>query len=413
MTLNVKPFLIAGFGLITSAWWFGLHNTSSMDEVAYSREECAQDLCKIHTDLAVAAESRKDLATAITFYTSAITNQPSCLRTYDKLGSCYEKTENIAKALATYFHGLAINPNIIEDRFSPGTIPFESAEREKLKGLRPWQGENLQDKIIYVLAEKGLGDTINFARFIPVLQEKGARVLFKVQKDLVSLIKRSFENIEIIEPTVDPRTLVFDYYSPLLSLPHLLDATPELVKKSYRPLRADAALTEIYRTQLFATKKLKVGIFWQGDKKHINDHNRSVPLQYFYDLGRLPDVQLYSLQMFAGIEQLQTVPSDISIIDLQEFMADLDGKAALIKHCDLVITVDSMVAHLAASLDIPTYMLTPHVTDWRWLYIAQPGQETIWYPQLHKLRQPKPGKWKPVFTQLKNIVTLHQKKRSV
>jgi hypothetical protein len=323
----------------------------------------------------------------------------SSLSLFNELGICYEKLGEKNKALQTYLAAMALNPNFIEIRSEQQKSINVSEERIKLFGKRTiWTGQSLKRKTIYVFAEKGLGDTIHFCRFLSLLEQQGAKVLFKVQSPLKDLIAFSEFNLDLINTDVDVLELEFDYYIPLLSIPYVLNVNDVSMNKKTSYLKVSKEKIQ-QKSKLFQTNKYKIGLFWQGDKNHPNDKNRSLSLSRFYDIAKLSQVMCYSLQKGYGSEQLKILPEEVVIIDLESELNNFADTAAIINNLDLVITIDTAVAHLSGALGKKTFLLLPELIDWRWMTYSE-KEESIWYPTIRKFQQTKMNNWDKVMSEV-------------
>ncbi|MFH0898737.1 MAG: tetratricopeptide repeat-containing glycosyltransferase family protein [bacterium] len=385
---------------ISFYWFFISGNNDPLPQITYTIEHYHEDGCEIYRELGDFAKKRSDYEQALKFYTKSLFYKPENLTTHDHLGIMYEHKKDPKEALKTYFKAMSINPNFLEERFKKDTpLPHKlTADLDFVRKKIAWQGQPLKNKTILVYAEKGFGDTLQFCRFIPLLAQQGATVLFKPQAHLSSLFAQSSLPATIISDTVNPEDHVFDYHVSLFSLPHVLGVGFDHLSTQNYSIKANPEQVVAFK-KLFNPHIINIGIAWQGDPTNINDKNRSLPLFYFYNLSRLPGVQLYSLQKFAGREQLEDVPADVSIIDLDKLIQNFDDTAAIIENLDLVISIDSAVTHLAGALGKNVWMLIPAITDWRWLGFYEKDQ-SFWYKNLKKFKQDKSGQWQPLFNKI-------------
>jgi hypothetical protein len=190
----------------------------------------------------------------------------------------------------------------------------------------------------------------------------------------------------------------FDWHAPLLSLPGLLGTNLETVPGAVPYLRADPERVAHWRRELAGVTG-RVGIAWQGSKQHRGDRHRSVPLSRFAELAAVPGVSLCSVQKDPGREQLREGPgADLPVQDLGGLTRDdFADTAAVLMNLDLVVTVDTALAHLAGALGVPVWVALPSAADWRWL---RGREDTPWYPTMRLFRQAARGEWEPVFTRL-------------
>ncbi|MCJ2045946.1 tetratricopeptide repeat protein [Methylobacterium sp. J-078] len=255
--------------------------------------------------------------------------------------------------------------------------------------LPPWSGEAIAGKTLLVHAEQGLGDTLQFVRYINALPS-GARILLQVQAPLVRLLTSQFagRTIDIIGP--EHRVDHADYQVPLLSLPHRLGGAPADLTAGSRSLTADPQNVAVWRARLSGLQGLRVGLVWAGNPTLTADARRSIGLDALAPLGGIAGLRLVSLQWGAG---LRDVPAGLDLYDAAAHVSDLADTAAAIACLDLVIGVDTAVAHLAASLGRPVWLLNRRDTCWRW---GPDEGANAWYPTLREYRQVRQGEWSPV-----------------
>ncbi|MCP3954986.1 MAG: tetratricopeptide repeat protein [Desulfobacterales bacterium] len=267
-----------------------------------------------------------------------------------------------------------------------------------------WQGEPLAGKTILVWAEQGLGDTINFARYLSSLQEKGGLVAAAVQPPLRRLLTFSFPGVRIVD-LKKKDSLAYDYQVPFLSLPYYCSSRLEDLPAKVPYLRVPDSAQEKWRPDISGSG-LKVGVVWAGNPRHANDKNRSIPLEQFSTLFPAAGAKFYVLQKeFSAndekmISDLVSSPGD-HIVDLSEKLDDFSDTAAILRNLDLLLTVDTSVAHLGGALACPTWLLLPFDTDWRWLLERE---DSPWYPTMRLFRQQQKGDWAGVMAQVKEAL---------
>jgi tetratricopeptide (TPR) repeat protein len=285
--------------------------------------------------------------------------------------------------------------------FARGCPEFEW--RWHLKGVPPrslsqprWDGSPLNGQRIFLHAEQGLGDTIQFVRYVPLVKALGGRVIVGCQESVRSLVATCAGIDELISgpaPVLPP----FDTHAALMSLPWIMGTTLSTIPAKVPYLSADPQVVEHWRKEMSAIPGFKIGIAWQGNPEHVNDYHRSVPLARFETLARMQGVRLLSLQKGTGFEQLAAVIERWPIPDLGSRFRTFTDTAAALKNLDLVITVDSAVAHCAGALAVPIWVLLPFAADWRWL---TGRDDSPWYPTMRLFRQPKVLDWDTVFERL-------------
>lgn len=262
-----------------------------------------------------------------------------------------------------------------------------------------WTGEPIENKAILLHAEQGLGDTLQWIRYAPLVKQFGATVFVEVQPPLMRLLSR-VAGIDRLCAQGEPLPS-FDFHVPLGSLPGIFQTTVETIPAEIPYLQAEDERVDYWRGQLAALADLKIGIAWQGNPKQGGDRLRSIPLMHFAPLARLEGVQLVSLQKDPGAEQLKEMADALPIIDLARRL-DLSGgafldTAAVMRNLDLVITCDTATGHLAGALGVPVWLALSAAADWRWL---SERDDTPWYPTMRLFRQSKLGRWDDVFERM-------------
>jgi hypothetical protein len=282
-----------------------------------------------------------------------------------------------------------------------------------------WDGSPLNGRTILLYAEQGLGDTLQFIRYAPLVRQRGGRVLVLCQPPLRPVLGScpGIDGLVACESTAPS----YDVQIPLLSLPRIFRTTLATIPAEVPYLSADPELVEHWRRELTqgvgqafqpdsqagkpdllkegSSQEFKVGIAWQGNPQHKQDRQRSVPLAHFEALARLPGIRLFSLQVGPGAHQLQELGGRFLVTDLSNRFgpASFQDAAAVVTVLDLVMSVDTAMAHLAGALGRPVWVLLPFVPDWRWM-LDREGSP--WYPTMRLFRQRQPGDWTDVFRQV-------------
>jgi tetratricopeptide (TPR) repeat protein len=252
-----------------------------------------------------------------------------------------------------------------------------------------WDGADPAGKTILLRAEQGCGDTIQFARYVPMLAARGANVVLECQPELKSILTSLDGGATIVARGEPPGR--FDYHLPLLSLPLHFATTLETIPADGPYLRADPARTDVWRHRLAGLHGFKCGIVWRGSPRHRNDKERSMPLSALAPLAGMEGVRFFSLQK-EGIGQHEPLAIP-DMIDLSRDLRDFADTAAALTQMDLVISVDTAVAHLAGALGRPVWTLLPRVADWRWM---RDTDRSPWYPTMRLFRQATSSQWAPV-----------------
>jgi ADP-heptose:LPS heptosyltransferase len=265
-----------------------------------------------------------------------------------------------------------------------------------------WLGDGpIEGKTILVFADEGLGDTIQFARYIPMLAARGARVMLWVDAPLLSLLSGLsgvFRLLKSSDPLPD-----FDLHCPLCSLPLAFRTRLETIPPDvYLPRPAEAqiqAWENRLQTSLGPRIRPRVGLAWSGNPNHTDDHIRSVQLQKLLGLLDL-DVAFVSLQKDPRPDDRAHL-EQTGIVDLTAHLTDFSETAALMSCLDLVITVDTSVAHLASALGRPTWILLPYTPDWRWLLGRD---DSPWYASVRLFRQDERRDYAPVIERVREAL---------
>ena len=277
---------------------------------------------------------------------------------------------------------------------------------------RAWNGEDLAGKTFLIHTEQGLGDTIQFIRYAPLLAERGAaRVIVECPPYLVDLLRTASGVSEVIArgQPLPP----FDLHAGVLDLPRLLQTTVQTVPANVPYIRADPVRADRWFGELtsFSTPPgPRVGLVWSGNPKHANDRNRSMPLREFEPLAALPNINFFSLQKGPAAGQVSDSTLQLKLIDHTARLHDFADTAALVTHLDLVIAVDTAVAHLAGAMGKPVWVLLAKVADWRWMLDRA---DSPWYPTMRLFRQMTAGDWASIVQQVKaelptNLTNQHE-----
>jgi tetratricopeptide (TPR) repeat protein len=386
-----------------------------------------------HNNLGHALQEQGHLEEAIACYRQAIALKPDHVEALNNLGLSLQEQGRREEASTCYDQALKLNPQLANahlnrsflllstGNFAEGWKEYEW--RWQCKPLTPpsfpqprWDGSDLKGKTILLYAEQGLGDTLQFVRYAPLVKKRGGTVLLGCQKALARLLE-SAKGIDRLVPFGSGMP-AFDVYIPLISLPGLFGTTADNVPGEVPYLSANAGLVDHWRKQFESIKAFKVGIAWQGNSQYKGDRQRSIPLAQFTPLAWLDGVRLISLQKVAGVEQIAPLADRLPILDLGDRLDEASGPfmdtAAVMKNLDLIITSDTAVAHLAGALGVPTWVALPAVPDWRWLLDRE---DSPWYPTMRLFRQKERGNWEEVFQriarELKALVAKAPRQRPV
>jgi Flp pilus assembly protein TadD len=347
------------------------------------------------------------LEQSIAEYREAIRLRPDNAETHNNFGFALQHLGRVEEAIAEYREAMRLKPHyadvhlnlafalLVGGDYEQGLPEYEWRTRRPAHGLAElpqprWDGGTLQGKTILVRSEQGLGDGIQFVRYVAILADRGGAVILECLPEL----RRLFEGVAGVTHVLargEPPP-PFDVHCPLASLPLALGTRLDSIPAAVPYLHADSRLVEASGIAV-PGGALNVGLAWAGNPDHRNDRNRSLSLARLSPLGAAKDVRFFSLQKGKPAEQVRTPPPGMELVDASPELTDFADSAALIARLDLLITVDTAVAHLAGAMGKEVWVLLPFAPDWRWLL----GREdSPWYPTMRLFRQETPGEWGPV-----------------
>lgn len=359
-----------------------------------------------YNTLGVIAEEQGQLEAARDHLEKALSLRPVFPEAENNLGLVAWSQGRFEDARAAYARSLSVRPDysearwnlalsqLIDGEYGEGWRNYE-ARWQRARAPRSfaqplWQGEPLADRRILLHAEQGLGDTLQFLRFVPQVVAAGGKVILDVQRRVVPLAQE-LAGVETVVAEGQPHP-EFDLHCPLMSLPLVLGVTFDRLPAEVPYLRVPAAsLEKARRVDWPEDGALRVGLSWTGSTKNALNPKRSILLKELAPLFDLEGIHFYSLQMSQGAEQWHAYRD--AVVDLGGSQNHLGDAAAIIEQLDLVISVDTMVAHLAGALGRPCWTLLPFVPDWRWM---RGREDSPWYPTMRLFRQTEPGNWAAV-----------------
>lgn len=366
--------------------------------------------------------SQNQLHEALHEFRLAIVADPNLADAHNNLGLTYMDLGRFEEALTYFNHALTINPNYAQVKFNLGVLKlrygdyhegwplYESRWDVNIQGtskLSPsWLGEELLiGKSIHIYAEQGLGDTLQFCRYIPLIKAyKPNHIMVEVQGPLLTLLQNTWAH--------DPQITVLrageklphvDCHCPIMSLPLVFKTMVDTIPAPEQYIHTDEKHLNVWAHTLGKSNKLRVGIVWTGAKLHKNDFNRSIQLRQLAPLLEL-DVEWYCLQ-----KEIRSIDN----FSLKRFpqvelhhknISDFSDTAALIAQMDLVIAVDTSVAHLAGAMGKPVWLMLPFSADFRWLMHRD---DSPWYPSMQLFRQNNYGVWDDVILRVKEQLAHH------
>lgn len=348
-------------------------------------------------------------------FSQAIAIDPNFVEPYSSMSTICQLVGEFRESLVWCERALAIDPDNVHVRynrslsllalgdFQRGWAEFEwrwkrEDYRAPVDTLPAWDGSPLEGRRLFIRLEHGLGDTLQYLRFIRSLQAMGAQFQLAVQPSLVPLLSRS--GIGPLAPH-GTKAAPYDVHTSLPSLPRLLGTTLQTIPAQVPYLFADEALVTQWRERLQGITGFRVGIVWQGNPEFPHDRWRSTRLREFAPLARVDGVRLVCLQKNDGLEQLAELAGTFDVIDLRPAYDVEDGAfmnaAAIMRNLDLVITTDTALAHLAGALGVRVWVLLGIGADWRWL---AGRSDSPWYPTMRLFRQARLGDWTELLTRV-------------
>lgn len=387
--------------------------------------EIQPDFLPAYNNLAAALINNNQFTEAETCLRQAIEVKPEFYETYRRLGVVLKKMRRFKEAELAYLtsvdladsthrasvlHSLGIL-YLLCGQFAKGwpnyefrRITFQRHIYSPPLGTIPyWHGESLSGKSLLLFFEQGLGDTIQFIRYLPQIWKMAAKVTVIVQSDLRQLLSYSLKT-ELYDEKNLPNGH-YDFACSLHSLPMIFKTSKATIPHQVPYLSSRKSIASKWSNslaELSGSHRFRIGVVWAGNPHHENDCNRSIPFAAFQQLFAMQQIDWISLQVGNRATDL---PESSNVISLFPALTDFQETAGVIENLDLVITVDSSVAHLAGSMGKPTWTLLPFDCDWRW---QTAGDSSPWYPSMRLFRQSEPGNWQAVLSKvrlsLKNIV---------
>jgi Flp pilus assembly protein TadD len=402
-----------------------LHELGRYEEAAsayYSAINLNPQMGEAHNNLGNSLMALGRFADAVSCFSQATRLLPSSPVPLTALATAQQACGQVAEAEISCRAARAISPDfadahwnlalnlLLQGHYTEGWLEYEWRWKKtdftsplRHTDIPQWDGSTLNGRTILLHAEQGFGDAIQFVRYVELVAQRGGRILLECHPALVPL----FQEIEWVE-TVIPFGLshqVFSCQAALLSLPRILGTTLETIPVKVPYLKVDsahrekwAALTSPYSTAM------RIGLIWSG--KSYPDPLRSCPFCDLAPLYTLNGFTFFSLQVETPFAETHS-----ALIDLTKYIHDFADSAALIDQLDVVVSIDTAGAHLAAALGKPVCLLVPFAPDWRWLLDRK---DSPWYPTMHLFRQERPGEWGPVVKKISDYLqrmfpfTLHK-----
>jgi Flp pilus assembly protein TadD len=397
-----------------------LYENGQLDEaVAAQRQAIAlkPDYPEAHGNLGNALKETGDLEGAVAACLQAIALRRNYPEAHYNLGGALKAKGQLEQAIDAYRRAIALRPDfadahfnlalalLLQGDFLRGWEEYEWRWRNRdFRAARrsfpqpQWDGGPLEGRTILLHTEQGFGDSLQFIRYLPLVAERGGRVIVRCREGLRRLLQTMCADVPVLEK--DQTLPAFDVHCPLLSLPHLFATDLASIPGNVPYLHADVAEAGVWRERLAAcVPSLKVGLVWAGSPTHRNDRNRSMKLASLTTLARVPGVRFVSLQKGEAAAEAKSPPEGMELLDPTDELNDFADTAALIAALDLVIAVDTSVVHLAGAMGKPVWVLLPFAPDWRWLLDRN---DSPWYPTMRLFRQQRAGEWDPVVAEVRS-----------
>jgi tetratricopeptide (TPR) repeat protein len=377
--------------------------------------ELSPHQANVYSNKAVVYKSLKQHENALKNIEYAIKLNPDLAAAYYNRGLIFLELKQYQEADESYNRAIKLEPNkgdaywnksnlkILQGCYEEGWQLFEWRWKTTFLNLQPrnfkqplWLGrESIANKIILIHHEQGLGDSIQFSRYISFLEKYNPKeIILEAPQALISVLSSLRGNFKVIK-LGDPLPH-FDYYCPIMSLPLAFKTTLESIPSEMPYLYADKNKNLLWEKKLGDKIKPRVGLVWSGFKGHKNDRNRSLLLKQLESIFSLP-FEFHSLQKEIRDNDLEVLNSYNQIRQHQDDLIDFSNTAALIHHLDLIISVDTSVAHLAGALGKKVFLMLPYAPDYRWM---DQRTDTPWYPTMTLFRQPKADDWTSVVSEL-------------
>ncbi|MBU3913810.1 MAG: tetratricopeptide repeat protein [Nanoarchaeota archaeon] len=287
---------------------------------------------------------------------------------------------------------------LLQGKFKEGWSDYEYRFKKQnptdsRKYQKPeWDGSPLVGKRILVISEQGYGDNIQFVRYLPLIKKQSAHIILECKDNLKALLEDS-DSIDEFTEKENYSKIKFDFYIHLMSLPRVFNTDLNTIPNKTPYLKSNSELVSKFKENI-TSDKFKIGISWAGNPNQEEDKNRSARFEKFKILKEIPEIQLYSLQKGESSSQLD----DPDITNLSPDINNFADTAAIIENLDLIISIDTSIAHLAGALGKPVWTLLSFIHDWRWLLNRN---DSPWYPNMRLFRQKEKGNWDSLFQEVK------------
>ncbi len=418
------------------------YQQGKLDEAARHYRRCLEldpNFLRARYNLGIVCSDLEQWEEGIQLLQEVIAAEPNHADAYNQLSVIYNHQNRLTEAIQVCQTAVDLRPDFVLAHFNLSLAILATGDFERgfaeyewrwqMPSFTPlnapcpqWDGGDIRDRTILIHTEQGAGDAIQFIRFVPMVAQRAQRVLLCCPDYLVDLFQPVPGIAKIYPPGQIPLS-EFQTYVPLMSLAHLLkirlETLPAQVPYLSAPLNSGASpWSEIPNgfqsgspqakssrgSQGFKsmqtrpiTPRLRVGIVWGGSPTHANDRHRSCRLEHFLPLLQVKGAEFFSLQKGDRTQELQQLPADLKLEDWDPFLNTFADTAGAISSLDMVISVDTSVAHLAGALAKPVWVLLCYAPDWRWMLDRE---DSPWYPTMRLFRQPQPLDWATVIDQV-------------
>ena len=360
-----------------------------------------------HLNLGTALHLAGDAKQAAAHYRTALRRRPELAQAALNLGLLLEADGDVQGAMECYRRAIAARPEFAEAHFNYALQLLLTGEfargweeyewRLRLPELQPfwpyadrprWDGADLRGKVILLYAEQGFGDSLQFARYVPLVAERG-RVIVSCRPQLKALFEQAMWDCSVVDASEPPPA--FDLCCSLPSLPRIFGTTHATIPARVPYLHAEAGKAARWEARLAADGiALKVGLVWATEARSRIALQKSLSLDMLEPLAAIPGVIFYSLQKGPASAEVVRAPNGLRLVDVAGELEDFSDTAALISRLDLVVTIDTAVAHLAGAMGKPVWTLTHWPPDWRWLL---GHDDSPWYPTMRLFRRARTDTW--------------------
>ena len=377
------------------------------------------DYAASYLNLGIIYNDNGDYVNSINCFEKAMhleNNNPSVYYNY---AVAMQEIGDINKAIEYYKKTISLNPNQADAHFNKGLLDlllgdfdtgyneyeewgYISSNRKKrqINGLL-WQGESYAGKTLYVYCDQGFGDAINYFRYLPYIKNLGGKLIFECPQKLYNLFENKNTCFDILTTPENAENFSPDYNISLTSIPALFYYKKIIIQTEFPYLAVKKNIEEYWGTFIEKKNKVKIGFLWKGNPYPPINQKRHAKIVDFFPLFEIPNTIWYSF-LFEEDTELKDVHYS-NIIDLTKNINNFEDTAALLNKMDLIITIDSGLAHLAGALNKNTLLLLPFVPDWRWKLNSE---KTEWYPSFKLFRQNNTKKWEPVIKNIKKYLEL-------